>query len=644
MVPDNVGRGYVMRRALLVQLPIPQLNFGRQTGNVPLAAACLKQAAAGLRDVRVDVCPESLVTYSGDAALLDHLIACRADIVGFSVYGWNLDRSLYFAQRLKQAYGPRILFGGPEVTLDNPAVRSSDVDFLVYGDGEAAFVRLLSDPEFWARGEGTLTADDIFRHSPSPYPENLLEPDIETMVLLETQRGCPYHCGYCYYPKARPGIAYKDEALLLDAVRWSAEHRVAELYLLDPSLNTRPHLPDFLDKIRDANPDRRMAVVGEIRAEAIDRDLAARFAEAGFTWFEIGLQSVNPAALAVMNRRLDIPRFLNGVRQLKQVGITPRIDLIAGLPGDDFEGFTRTVDFVVEHDLQDDIQVFPLSVLPGTEYRRRSRELGLRYASSPPYTVIETAAFTREQMLLAFDYAEYRCDVTLHPWPDLDVAWRKTEAGGESDGPDVWVRIGDRRQVAKLVLDADRPVNGIERLASRLTHPYQVILCPERPEASRLGQALETITRINPHVPLEIVFLGSLRPPDVDSLADRVRLHRPHFLDIQKRFMFARPGNRAVLWTLVSRDRERVFQGDMKRQAFWWRESRLPELADLETLNHLDGVVVDTEAPERAVRDWQDRMAPMAEDSLPVCFAKIPWQNRWLRLTKAQDYYFGARS
>ena len=68
---------------------------------------------------------------------------------------------------------------------------------------------------------------------------------------------------------------------------------------------------------------------------------------------------------------------------LEKRGIVPAIDLIVGLPGDDLQGFSRSAGFVVENELQDDVQVFPLSVLPGTDFRLRSNELGLRFEKSP---------------------------------------------------------------------------------------------------------------------------------------------------------------------------------------------------------------------------------------------------------------------
>jgi hypothetical protein len=52
-----------------------------------------------------------------------------------------------------------------------------------------------------------------------------------------------------------------------------------------------------------------------------------------------------------------------------------------------------------------------------------------------------------------------------------------------------------------------------------------------------------------------------------------VRLRRPHFLDGDLRFVFPQPGNRAVLFTVVSGARQPRFQGEMERQAYWWRRS-----------------------------------------------------------------------
>lgn len=78
-----------MNRVVLLQLPVPQTNFGRQTGNIPLAAAWLAQSAGAPDDLHISILPESDVSYAGDAVLIDLILAQQPDIVGFSVYCWN---------------------------------------------------------------------------------------------------------------------------------------------------------------------------------------------------------------------------------------------------------------------------------------------------------------------------------------------------------------------------------------------------------------------------------------------------------------------------------------------------------------------------------------------------------------------------
>ena len=627
-----------MLRVLLLQLPVPRMNYGVQTGNIPLGAACLKQAAGILPGVQIDILPESVAAYLGDAAIMKILLDRKPDIVGFTVYCWNLARSLYVAEKLKTRDGPRVIFGGPEVTPDNPAVLSKAVDFYVYGEGEALFLKLLENPAAWEKKSAMEPAGALFKKSPSPYLQNLLEPEIENVMLLETQRGCPYRCGYCYYNKSHDGLSFADETRLLQGVQWALDQGVKELYLLDPSLNAHPGLEDLLRKISRINRNRNLKIISEIRAEAIDEKMADLLVAAGFSWFEIGLQSTNPRALKIMNRPTHIKRFALGAKRLKQRGIVPAIDLIVGLPGDDLQGFCRSVQFVAENDLADDIQVFPLSVLPGTDFRANSHELGLRFDPSPPYTLIENATFSADDMLLAFDHAEVRFDVVLYPMPDLDVSWKIGKARGEAALQDIAVKIGDERFIAKLQLKSARPLSEVAKLAKRLTQPYQIFVHPGLPDPDYLKSVISVLSAANPFTPFEIVFMEPARMPETRSLLSAVRLQRPHFLDQDLRYLFPREGNRAVLFTLISRDARPRFNRDMERQVFWWKKKGFPGMTDLSQLSGLDGILIDVAGSNGETEAWQDRVAGNAENMPPVSFADVRQQRRWLMLTMPDDY------
>jgi hypothetical protein len=626
-----------MPSVVLSQLPIPRQNFGRRTGNIPLGAACLKQAARDLPDAEIRLLPQDLASYLGDAALTEHLIGSRADIYGFTVFSWNLQRSLHVAEKLKRAGKCRIVFGGPEITPDNDFAQSPLVDFYVYGEGEAVFRRLLQDADVWSAGSGAQAAAEWFQAAESPYLGGMIDPAIENLMLLETQRGCPYRCGFCFYNKSRQGLVFAETEHLLRAVAWAAERRIAEIYLLDPSLNARPRLKELLAEIARLNTGKGIRLFSEIRAEAVDDELADRLAAAGFYWFEIGLQSTNPKALQLMNRPTDLRRFVEGVKRLKARGITPSIDLIIGLPGDDLPGFRRSVDFVADHELQDDVQIFPLSVLPGTEFRRRHRELGLVFETHPPYAVTSSRGFSPEDFLQAYDYAESRLDAVFFPLPDLDLSWRADASGEFDEAVDLRVRIGGRPYVAKLILNRERPLDEIRRLAGQLTQPYQ-LLVGAGVRAAYLKKALAIVTAENPFTPLEIVFFEPAARPRTAELLAAVRLQRPHYLDNDLRFLFPRPGNRAALFTLVAAEPAHRFQGDMERQVFWWRLPTLPEMNDLRGFEELDGILIDAPVPPAQILAWQDRLGRQAAERHHISFADARLQRRWLVLANPDEY------
>ncbi len=627
-----------MRNIILIQLPIPQLNLGMRIGNIPLAAACLKHAAGNTDTCQITIFPEIQASYLGDAALIDLILQEKPDVIGFTVFSWNVERSVYIAEKLKENTHFKIIFGGPEVTPDNPLVYSNAVDFLVFGEGEAIFTELLKNEPLWQKKSGSHPAGDIFRQSPSPYLKGLIDSDVNNLMYLETQRGCPYGCGFCYYNKSRRRMIFAAEDQILKGVRWAVDHNMEELCLLDPSLNLRPGLKTLLKKIQKINPDKTLGITGEIRAEAIDGELADLFFHAGFTGFEIGLQTTNAPALEMMNRPTDLQKFLDGARRLKERDILPRIDLIIGLPGDTLDGFKNSIDFLEDHDLLVDVQVFALSVLPGTDFRKNSEKLGLYFDTAPPYTIQRTLTFSDEDILEAFDYAESVLNVSLFPEPYLDIAF----AMDDDDGKDIGISIKGRQYISKILLNTTRDIAGLEKISERVTHPYQIFIAGRVNDTAYIQKVLSLVTSKNPFTPVEVIFLDPDKIPDTDHLLNAVNIKRPHYLDVDLRYLYGREGNRTVLFTLVTKNRNLCFTGHMKRQIFHWENPTLPGQHDIEALADLDGILIDSghPTPETEINRFQDRFCSQA-DALPyICFSKISHQKRWLKLTAGDEFSY----
>lgn len=633
---------------LLTQLPVPQLNFGRRTGNIPLAAACLQQSWAPRHPGGVEILDQTSATYLGDGALLEAICARQPAMVGFSTYAWNVDRTLDLARRLKERLEVRILLGGPEITPDNPRIRDSTADLLVSGEGESLLADLSTDASLWKDGWASTPPYAAFARQPSPYLDGRLDPAIEDMVLLETQRGCPHRCGYCFYGKGRRGIHLAEEANILAAAQWAHDRGVGELYLLDPSLDARPGLKSLLGRLAALNADHAMGLFSEIRAEAVDEALADGLAAAGFQGLEIGLQSTNPAALKRTGRSCHLERFIKGTQRMIARGIACSVDLIIGLPGDTLTDFRRSVDLVADHGLDDHLQVFPLAILPGTRFRREHRRLGLTYDPAPPYQLTHSDTFSSAEIEAALDYAESRCGLALYPQPDLDIAWRQADTSHPRTSQDLRVSVDGRTYISKLVLTPSTSPETLQRKATILTHPYQVFVDARIRDQRAVESAITILTRLNPHTPLELVLLTPSFHVQVDGLLDAARLARPHYLDKDLRHAYSQPdndalhGNRAMMITLATPRKDRIIEAPMCRQVFWWQADRLPDTEEMQRLglSDLDGLLLGGTNSAKRIARWQKVHAPQADELPTISFEAVAAQIRWLTLT-AKDQYLG---
>jgi radical SAM superfamily enzyme YgiQ (UPF0313 family) len=417
------------RLVLLVQLPIPPSAPGPVEGNVPLAAAYLKLFARrqGLeKSFSIELLPAALANCLGDQGLIGAILARRPWMVGFTCYVWNVERTLWIAARLKQRRPELIvLVGGPEITADNTSVlQNPAVDYAVVGEGERTFAQLLATfaeqgrsvyrsvsnlfangphPDPLPKGEGTTLDLDAVS---SPYSEGILDLADGGRMLLETARGCRFRCKYCYYPKSHLGLHFLSAEQVVANLNYAAEHGAKEVVLLDPTLNQRPDFVEFLRLLRRGNTAGRLAFSGELRAEGIDAQQARLLREANFHEVEIGLQSVAPRAWKLMGRPTDLPAFERGVKAIMAEGIKARVDLILGLPGDTVDSVRRGIDFLLRTGAYTETQVFNLSILPGTAFRRQTEELGLRYQPWPPYYVLQTPTLDMEDIYRLMEEAQ----------------------------------------------------------------------------------------------------------------------------------------------------------------------------------------------------------------------------------------------
>lgn len=529
------------RSVLLAQLPIPPAGLTPIVGNVPLAAGYLILHARlrGL-DQPYDLSilsPKVANTYS-DCGLVEEILARDPWMVGFTCYLWNINRTLWIVRELK-ARRPElvIVLGGPEITGDNQWVLQSGViDYAVVGEGEQTFSDLLSAlisgrdagqliPGLWRATNPQLP---LFRKPlanlsevSSPYLAGILDAADERMLLLETIRGCVFKCKFCYYPKSYDALYFVDEAKIIANLQHARQAGATEVVLLDPTLNQRRDFNDFLKLLARENHDQQFTYFGELRAEGVTAETAKLLRAANFTEVEIGLQSIDPAAQSLMDRRNNLKAFERGVSAMMDAGIQVKVDLIIGLPGDTVASVRRGFDYLASSKLFTSTQVFNLSILPGTAFRQEAADLGLLYQPEPPYYVYETPTLKTDDLYALMEDAQSAFDAEWDalPEPKLEFAL----AGGAP------------QECIRLDLDAEpsptlpNPAEVAQALAVWFTaddlSSYQ----------ETMERTISQILKANPHSTLQVVLeprgdYRSVQPEQLERLI-RVCYQQTNYLD-----------------------------------------------------------------------------------------------------------------
>jgi len=354
-----------------------------------LSVRCLADAlrADGIRNVQ---------TVEGNLrdrtrTLLETLYATNADLYGFSCYIWNVTELQALAADLK-ALRPsaRIAFGGPEVSFAAERYeKETYIDHIITGEGEDALVSLVRALE---RGEapprviaGRPYAN--FQARGIHYGADTKAP----LVYYESSRGCPFSCAFCL-SSASSGVRAKSAAdTLRDLLEFEHIPHPVTVKLVDRTFN--------FDRARAKEIWRGLlherytkCYHFEVCADLLDEEsfeILAQF-PIGKVRLEIGLQSTNKKTLAAIGRTHDPDAVLTAAKRLMQPNnLHVHLDLIAGLPHEDYASFARSFD--AAYDACHVLQLGFLKLLHGTRLRRDAGKFGIIYAQNPPYTVLKTA-------------------------------------------------------------------------------------------------------------------------------------------------------------------------------------------------------------------------------------------------------------
>jgi radical SAM superfamily enzyme YgiQ (UPF0313 family) len=329
--------------------------------------------------------------------------------VAFSVYIWNTGVVQEVLRKLEQIRDrPSIVLGGPDAgyNSDKWFTSFSFINYIIPGHGEEAFRSLLTGSLMSADGlnpeKRVLRIENPpFSRISFPYTDTDLRAFEHRKIYYESSRGCIFKCAYCLSARDDQHIEFREFGLIKDELALIMKYRPQIIKFVDRTFNAKKiHAHSVWEHIINTYSDAGTRFHFEVHPALLDQDdfILLKNCPRGLFQFELGIQSTFGPALRAVNRKGDWETIMPRIKQLIGMKTIPvHIDLIAGLPFEDYD--TLAFSFNEAYALRSDhFQLGYLKVLPGTEAMEQAEEWGLKYASKPPYEVIENRWLSADNM------------------------------------------------------------------------------------------------------------------------------------------------------------------------------------------------------------------------------------------------------
>lgn len=336
------------------------------------------------------------------------LFSKNPDVIGFSCYIWNIEETIVVVDMLRKVLPDvKIMLGGPEVSYDTEywMNRLTSVDFIVMGEGEETFRDLLRQISgerkyhfvfglaYRKDGQAVITPPrpklDL-NVIPSPHRFDTDIPSMRNRVVyFETSRGCPFSCQFCL-SSIEVGVRYFDMERVKADLTYLIDNGAKLIKFVDRTFNIKR---DYAMEIFQFLIDNHRGCVFQfeitadiMRPEVLD--FLAENAPPGVFRFEIGVQSTNDPTNLAVQRRQNFTKLTRTVVKVKESGkIDQHLDLIAGLPHEDYDTFRKTFNDVFAL-RPEELQLGFLKMLRGTGLRIDAAKFGYVYSERAPYEML----------------------------------------------------------------------------------------------------------------------------------------------------------------------------------------------------------------------------------------------------------------
>ena len=331
------------------------------------------------------------------------------DVVCVSCYIWNISfvKEL-MADLIKILPGVDFWAGGPEVSYDAEKFLAENPEFtgVMVGEGEETFLELsghyieqspadLKDITGVCYRDGEKIVHNGWRQimglSSIPFIYKDLADFKNRIIYYESSRGCPFSCSYCLSSIDKK-LRFRDTEMVKKELQFFIDNKVPQVKFVDRTFNCKHDHAMAIWKYINEHDNGVTNFHFEISADLLREEELQEMStmRPGLIQLEIGVQSTNPDTIKAIHRTMDFEKLKGIVNRIHSFGnIHQHLDLIAGLPYEDYDSFRKSFNDVYALKPQQ-LQLGFLKVLKGSHMMEMCQEYEIVYKTREPYEVLST--------------------------------------------------------------------------------------------------------------------------------------------------------------------------------------------------------------------------------------------------------------
>lgn len=351
--------------------------------------------------------------------ILEQIYKAKPDVLCFSCYIWNMD----YVEELITEYHKLcpevpIWVGGPEVSyeVETFLAEHPQVTGVMIGEGERTFKQLC---RYYVNRAGSLeeirgiafrdqdSGKTIFtpvqepmNMSDIPFCYDHIENFENRIIYYESSRGCPFNCSYCLSSIDKK-LRFRDIELVKKELAFFIEKKVPQVKFVDRTFNCRhDHAMEIWRFVKE-HDNGITNFHFEISADLLNEEELALIHDMrpGLIQLEIGVQSTNEITIREIHRTMKLELLKDIVRKIQSgENIHEHLDLIAGLPYEDYATFAKSFDEIYALK-PNQLQLGFLKVLKGSYMYEHAAEYEIVYHAKTPYEVMKTKWLSFDDVL-----------------------------------------------------------------------------------------------------------------------------------------------------------------------------------------------------------------------------------------------------